>query len=114
MGSQSSSYCWRKQRIVSEINPNTKTKRYDQGWLSIIADSTDDAIDKMIDSKNRGKAMSLFITNIIELLERIVELSMLNQVCYQIKLNCAIMLRRVYYPVTLSFEEGKDDGFKSR
>ena len=37
--------------IVSEINPHAAKKRHEQGWLSEIADSTDDAIDRMIQAK---------------------------------------------------------------
>ena len=37
--------------IVSEINPHAANKRHEQGWLTEIADSTDDAIDRMLSAK---------------------------------------------------------------
>ena len=75
--------------------------------MSIIADSTDDAIDKMIDSKNRGKAISIgHIGNIVELLERIVERDVkIDLLSDQTSLHNP--WQGGYYPVTLSFEEGK-------
>ena len=93
--------------IVSEINPHAAKKRYNQGWLSLIADSTDDAIDKMIDSKNRGEAISIgHIGNIVELLERIVERNVeIDLLSDQTSLHNP--WQGGYYPVTLSFEEGK-------
>ena len=60
--------------IVSEINPHAANKRHEQGWLSEIADSTDDAIDRMLAAKSEGRATSIgHIGNIVELLERMVE-----------------------------------------
>ena len=40
--------------IVSEINPHAAKKRHSQGWLSVIADSTDHAIDLMVEHKEKG------------------------------------------------------------
>ena len=45
--------------IVSEINPHAANKRHEQGWLSEIADSTDDAIDRMLVAKSEGRATSI-------------------------------------------------------
>ena len=60
--------------IVSEVNPHAAHKRHEQGWLSEIADSVDDAIDKMVHAKNYGIAKSIgHIGNIVHLLERMVE-----------------------------------------
>ena len=72
--------------IVSEINPHAAYKRYEQGWLSEIADSTDDAIDRMLEAKSEGKATSIgHIGNIVELLERMVERDVKIDLYYQTK-----------------------------
>ena len=94
--------------IVSEINPHAAKKRHEQGWLSEIADSTDDAIDRMIQAKDAGKATSIgHIGNIVELLERMVERNVsVDLLSDQTSLHNP--WQGGYYPVTLSFEESKD------
>jgi len=93
--------------IVSEINPHAARKRHEQGWLSMIADSTDDAIDKMLSAKKDGTAVSIgHIGNVVDLLERMVvrgvEVDLLSD---QTSLHNP--WQGGYYPVTLTFEEGK-------
>ena len=94
--------------IVSEINPHAATKRHEQGWLSVIANSTDDAIDRMLKAKNSGEAISIgHIGNIVELLERMVERNVrIDLLSDQTSLHNP--WQGGYYPVTLSFEEGKE------
>ena len=94
--------------IVSEINPHAANKRHEQGWLSEIADSTDDAIDRMLEAKSEGKATSIgHIGNIVELLERMVERNVkIDLLSDQTSLHNP--WQGGYYPVTLSFEEGKE------
>jgi urocanate hydratase len=94
--------------IVSEINPHAAHKRHDQGWLSVIADSTDDAIDRMLDSKNKGEAISIgHIGNIVELLERMVERNIeIDLLSDQTSLHNP--WQGGYYPVTISFDESND------
>jgi urocanate hydratase len=94
--------------IVSEINPHAAHKRHEQGWLSMIADSVDDAIDKMLDAKREGNAVSIgHIGNIVDLLERMVvrgvEIDLLSD---QTSLHNP--WQGGYYPVTLTFEDGKE------
>ncbi len=93
--------------IVSEINPHAAKKRHKQGWLSVIADSTDDAIDKMIKSQESGNAVSIgHIGNVVELLERLVERNVkVDLLSDQTSLHNP--WQGGYYPVTLSFEESK-------
>ena len=93
--------------IVSEVNPHAAHKRHEQGWLSEIADSVDDAIDKMVEAKNRGTAKSIgHIGNVVELLERMVERNIsIDLLSDQTSLHNP--WQGGYYPVTLSFEEGK-------
>ena len=94
--------------IVSEINPHAANKRHEQGWLSEIADSTDDAIDRMLAAKTEGRATSIgHIGNIVELLERMVERDVkIDLLSDQTSLHNP--WQGGYYPVTLSFEEGKE------
>jgi urocanate hydratase len=94
--------------IVSEINPHAARKRHEQGWLSMIADSTDDAIDKMLNAKKAGTAVSIgHIGNVVELLERMVvreiEVDLLSD---QTSLHNP--WQGGYYPVTLTFEDAKE------
>ena len=93
--------------IVSEINPHAAHKRHRQGWLSEIAESTDDAIDSMLEAKEKGKAVSIgHIGNIVELLERMVERGVrIDLLSDQTSLHNP--WQGGYYPVTLSFEESK-------
>ena len=93
--------------IVSEINPHAAHKRHQQGWLSEIAESTDDAIDRMLEAKEKGEAVSIgHIGNIVELLERMVEREVrIDLLSDQTSLHNP--WQGGYYPVTLSFEESK-------
>ena len=94
--------------IVSEINPHAAKKRHSQGWLSEIADSTDDAIDRMLKAKTERKAISIgHIGNIVELLERMVERGVsIDLLSDQTSLHNP--WQGGYYPVTLSFEESNN------
>ena len=94
--------------IVSEINPHAANKRYEQGWLSEIADNTDDAIDRMLEAKASGKATSIgHIGNIVELLERMVERDVsIDLLSDQTSLHNP--WQGGYYPVTLTFDESKE------
>jgi len=94
--------------IVSEINPHAAHKRHEQGWLSMIADSVDDAIDKMLDAKREGNAVSIgHIGNVVDLLERMVVRGVgIDLLSDQTSLHNP--WQGGYYPVTLTFEEGKE------
>lgn len=94
--------------IVSEINPHAAKKRNQQGWLTEIAESTDDAIDKMIEAKTEGKAISIgHIGNIVELLERMVDRGIsIDLLSDQTSLHNP--WQGGYYPVTLDFEESNE------
>ena len=94
--------------IVSEINPHAAKKRHEQGWLSEIANSTDDAIDRMLEAKAVGEAKSIgHIGNIVELLERMVERGVrIDLLSDQTSLHNP--WQGGYYPVSLSFSEAKE------
>jgi len=93
--------------IVSEVNPHAAEKRHTQGWLSEIADSTDDAIDRMLEAKSNGEGKSIgHIGNIVELLERMVERDVkIDLLSDQTSLHNP--WQGGYYPVDLKFEESK-------
>ena len=93
--------------IVSEINPHAAHKRHEQGWLSVIASSTDDAIDKMLEAQENKDAISIgHIGNVVELLERMVERNVkIDLLSDQTSLHNP--WQGGYYPVTMSFDEGK-------
>ena len=93
--------------IVSEVNPHAAHKRHEQGWLSEIANSVDDAIDKMLEAKNNDIAKSIgHIGNVVELLERMVERDIsIDLLSDQTSLHNP--WQGGYYPVTMSFDEGK-------
>ena len=93
--------------IVSEVNPHAAEKRHSQGWLSEIADSADDAIDRMLEAKANGEAKSIgHIGNIVELLERMVERDVkIDLLSDQTSLHNP--WQGGYYPVNLTFEESK-------
>ena len=94
--------------IVSEMNPHAAIKRHEQGWLSIIADNTDHAIDLMIENRDSGNAISIgHIGNVVELLERLVERNVrIDLLSDQTSLHNP--WQGGYYPVTIDFESGKE------
>lgn len=60
--------------IIAETNQHAAHKRHQQGWLTTVTDSIDDAIDQMVKSAIEKKAISIgFVGNIVELWERCVE-----------------------------------------
>ena len=60
--------------IIAETNRHAAVKRRDQGWLTTVTDSIDDAIDQMIHAASQGEAISIgLVGNIVELWERCVE-----------------------------------------
>tara|TARA_B100000700_G_scaffold331361_1_gene463480 strand:- start:2938 stop:4968 length:2031 start_codon:yes stop_codon:yes gene_type:complete len=94
--------------IVSEINPHAAKKRYEQGWLTEIADSTDDAINRLLDAKSKGKAISIgHIGNIVDLLEKMVERGVsIDLLSDQTSLHNP--WQGGYYPVTLTFNQSNE------
>ena len=94
--------------IVSEINPHAASKRHSQGWLSVIAKSTDHAIDLMVENQREGNAISIgHVGNVVELLERLVERGVsVDLLSDQTSLHNP--WQGGYYPVTMDFESGKE------
>ena len=60
--------------IIAETNRHAAEKRHEQGWLTTVTESMDDAIDQMVKAANQKKAISIgYVGNIVELWERCVE-----------------------------------------
>ena len=60
--------------IIAETNEHAARKRHEQGWLTDITDSIDQAIDMMVEAAEKKQTISIgLIGNIVELWERCVE-----------------------------------------
>ena len=60
--------------IIAETNAHAAHKRHEQGWLTTVTESIDEAIDMMVDAAERKATISIgLIGNIVELWERCVE-----------------------------------------
>jgi len=60
--------------VISEINPAAVEKRIEQGWLNEAYSDVDRVIDRMLEAKENGHAVSIgHIGNIVDLWERLVE-----------------------------------------
>ena len=59
--------------IIAETNAHAAYKRHEQGWLSSVTESIDEAIDLMVNAAENGQAISIgLVGNIVELWERCV------------------------------------------
>jgi len=60
--------------IIAETNAHAAYKRHEQGWLTTVTESIDEAIDKMVAAAQCGESISVgLVGNIVELWERCVE-----------------------------------------
>ena len=60
--------------IIAETNRHAAEKRHEQGWLTTVTDSIDEAMDTRVSSAEKGEAISIgLVGNIVELWERCVE-----------------------------------------
>jgi len=60
--------------IIAEINPAAANKRHEQGWLDVVVQDIDVAIDKMMESAANKLAISIgYVGNIVTLWERLCE-----------------------------------------
>ena len=60
--------------IIAETNAHAAHKRHEQGWLTTVTESIDEAIDLMVDAAQRKSTISIgLIGNVVELWERCVE-----------------------------------------
>jgi len=93
--------------VISEVNPIAAKKRLDQGWLSELYEDVDQVIDRMLEAKANGEAVSIgHVGNIVDLWERLVERDI------QIELGSdQTSLHNPwqggYFPTGMDFEEAK-------
>ncbi len=60
--------------IIAEINPAAANKRHEQGWLDVVVQDIDVAIDKMVEAAANKLAISIgYVGNIVTLWERLCE-----------------------------------------
>jgi len=60
--------------IIAETNAHAAHKRHEQGWLTTVTESIDEAIDLMVKAAEQKETISIgLIGNIVELWERCVE-----------------------------------------
>ena len=60
--------------IIAETNAHAAHKRHEQGWLTTVTESIDDAIDTMVSAAREKQPVSIgLVGNIVELWERCVE-----------------------------------------
>jgi urocanate hydratase len=60
--------------IIAETNAHAAYKRHEQGWLTTVTESIDEAIDQMVAAAHRKESISVgLVGNIVELWERCVE-----------------------------------------
>ena len=94
--------------ITAEINSHAAQKRFNQGWVDIITDNVDDAINKALYYIEIKEAQSIaFIGNVVDLWERLAERN--------IKVDLGSDQTSLhnpwaggYYPAGLSFEEANN------
>ena len=93
--------------VISEINPNAAKKRHEQGWLSELHDDVDKVIDRMLEAKSRGEAVSIgHVGNIVELWERLVERGIeIDLGSDQTSLHNP--WQGGYFPVDITFDDAK-------
>lgn len=61
--------------IVAEINPLAATKRHNQGWVDVLCESPENAIEMAMESIRAEQSLSIaFVGNIADLWEKLAEL----------------------------------------
>ena len=93
--------------LVAEINPVAAHKRHEQGWIDLLFEDLDGAIDRMIAAREKCEAISIgYIGNIVDLWERLVERNVhVDLGSDQTSLHNP--WQGGYFPVGISFEDGK-------
>jgi len=93
--------------LVAEINPAAAKKRHQQGWVDLITENVDDAIDLLIASRDKKEAVSIgYIGNVVDVWERLVERDVkVDLGSDQTSLHNP--WQGGYFPVGLEFEDAK-------
>ena len=91
--------------IIAEINPAAANKRHEQGWVDVVVQDIDVAIDKMVESAANNIAISIgYVGNIVTLWERLCERGIkVDLGSDQTSLHNP--WQGGYYPVQIGFDE---------
>lgn len=106
--------------MTAEVNPDAAYKRHEQGWVDVVIEDVDAAIDRALEAQSQKETFSIaYLGNIIDLWERLAERG--------IKVDLGSDQTSLhnpwaggYYPAGLSYEESNDlmasdpDAFKSQ
>ncbi|NXQ26044.1 HUTU hydratase, partial [Alaudala cheleensis] len=98
--------------IIAEVDEAALLKRHKQGWLMEISNSLDHCIARLREARKSKIALSLgYHGNVVDLWERLVhELDTTGELLVDLgsdQTSCHNPFNGGYYPVQLSFEEGK-------
>lgn len=94
--------------ITAEVNSHAAHKRHSQGWVDIITDNVDKAIDQALYFMDQKKAQSIaYIGNVVDLWERLADRNIrVDLGSDQTSLHNP--WAGGYYPVGLSFADAND------
>ncbi|HIF16727.1 MAG TPA: urocanate hydratase [Candidatus Poseidoniales archaeon] len=93
--------------IISEVNPIAAKKRHQQGWLSELYEDIDQVIDRMLEAKANGEAVSIgHVGNIVDLWERLVERDIQVELGSD-QTSLHNPWQGGYFPTGIDFEEAK-------
>ena len=91
--------------IIAEINPAAANKRHEQGWLDVVVQDIDVAIDKMMESAANKLAISIgYVGNIVTLWERLCERG-INVDLGSDQTSLHNPWQGGYYPIQIGFDE---------
>uniref|UniRef100_A0A8C9MPZ3 Urocanate hydratase n=1 Tax=Serinus canaria TaxID=9135 RepID=A0A8C9MPZ3_SERCA len=98
--------------IIAEVDEAALVKRHKQGWLMEISNNLDHCIARLREARKKKIALSLgYHGNVVDLWERLVhELDTTGELLVDLgsdQTSCHNPFNGGYYPVQLSFEEGK-------
>ncbi|XP_068883625.1 urocanate hydratase isoform X1 [Aphelocoma coerulescens] len=98
--------------IIAEVDEAALLKRHKQGWLMEISNNLDHCIARLREARKNKIALSLgYHGNVVDLWERLVyELDTTGELLVDLgsdQTSCHNPFNGGYYPVQLSFEEGK-------
>ncbi len=94
--------------IIAEINTEATYKRHEQGWVDEVFDNIDKIISRAVEARKNKEAISLaYNGNIVDLLERILELD-INIDIGSDQTSLHNPYAGGYYPVGYSFKESNE------
>lgn len=91
--------------VIAEVKRDAILKRYEQGWVSEVADDLDDCIERMQAAKAEGRATSIaYHGNIVDLWERLSDAKIPVDLGSD-QTSCHDPFGGGYYPAQLTAEE---------